>query len=58
MPIYPRLAGQQEDYLRKALGDYQTVPARTRSWAAWPNRYRRRTSPISPAISPANPKDW
>ncbi|HPE72552.1 MAG TPA: cytochrome c, partial [Candidatus Competibacter sp.] len=24
IPIYPRLAGQQEDYLRKALGDYQS----------------------------------
>ena len=24
IPLYPRLAGQHEDYLRKALGDYQS----------------------------------
>ena len=34
-PEYPKLAGQYPDYLAKALRDYKSGRARTRSWRAW-----------------------
>ena len=38
----PRLAGQDADYTAMQWADLSRACARTRSWPAWPRRFRRR----------------